>query len=147
MGSPQKKDTLTLQNHKRQVIWQILIPFLLAAGLIIAGAVVVTTGGPSQTGAWANVAIIWMLAPMLVFCLLIGAVLVSLIYGFARITNIIPRYTSRAREIAVAVSARTRKVADGAAQPILWYRQAGAAIKSIFRKKKNTTVSVIGERK
>jgi hypothetical protein len=134
MDSTQKQGSLTLHNHRRQFFLQILIPFLIMAGLIIAGAVVVTTGGSKQTGVWADVSIIWLLAPMLVFALLIVMVLGFLIYGFAKITHIIPHYTGRAREIAVAFSAWTRKMADGAAQPILWYRQAGAAIKSFIRK-------------
>ena len=135
MDSLQKQDSPPLHNHKRQFTWQILIPFLIATALIITGAVVVTTGGPKQTGVWADVSTIWILAPMLVFALLIVVVLGFLIYGFAKITQIIPRYTGRAQEISVGVSTWTHKVADGVAQPFLWFRQAGATIKSLFRKK------------
>ena len=127
-------DSPTVLKHKHQFTWQILVPFLVMAGLIITGAVFAVTGGPKQARVWADVSIIWMLAPMLGFALLITVVLGSLIYGMAKLTQITPHYTGRAQEFAVTVSAGTHKVADGAAKPIFWFQQAGATIKSLFQK-------------
>ncbi|HEY5157860.1 MAG TPA: hypothetical protein VII93_07870 [Anaerolineales bacterium] len=127
-------DSPTVLKHKHQFTWQILVPFLVMAGLIITGAVFAVTGGPKQARVWADVSIIWMLAPMLGFALLITVVLGSLIYGMAKLTQIAPHYTGRAQEFAVTVSAGTHKVADGAAKPIFWFQQAGATIKSLFQK-------------
>ena len=127
-------DSPTVLKHKHQFTWQILVPFLVMAALIITGAVLAVTGGPKQTGVWADVSIIWMLAPMLGFALLITVVLGSLIYGMAKLTQITPHYTGRAQEFADTVSAGTHKVADGAAKPIFWFQQAGATIKSLFHK-------------
>lgn len=127
-------DSPTVLKHKHQFTWQILVPFLVMAGLIITGAVFAVTGGPKQARVWADVSIIWMLAPMLGFALLITVVLGSLIYGMAKLTQITPHYTGRAQEFAVTVSAGTHKVADGATKPIFWFQQAGATIKSLFQK-------------
>ena len=127
-------DSPTVRNHKRQFAWQILVPFLLMTGLIIAGAVLVVTGGLAQTRVWADVSIIWMLAPMLVFGLLFAMVLGMLIYGFVKLLHIMLRYTGRVQGLAVAVSAGAHKVADGATKPVLWFRQAGAVIRSLIPK-------------
>jgi len=127
-------DSPTVRSHKRQFAWQILVPFLLMTGLIIAGAVLVVTGGLAQTRVWADVSIIWMLAPMLVFGLLFAVVLGLLIYGFVKMIQITPRYTGRVQGLAAAVSAGAHKVADGATKPVLWFRQAGAVIRSLIPK-------------
>ena len=134
MVDRKKPDSISVLKHRRQFIWQILVPFLLKAALIVAGAVVVVTGGPKQTGVWADVSIIWMLFPMLGCALLIAVVLISLIYGMVKLTQITPHYTGRAQQLAASVSAGTHQIADGAARPIFWFQKAGATIKSLFHK-------------
>jgi hypothetical protein len=133
MANQHPVDRPTIHAHKHQFAWQILVPFLVMAGLIIAGAVLVVAGGAPRTGAWADISVIWLLAPALFFALSFLAIVITVIYGMARLLQIIPRYTGKAQGIFARFSAGTRKVADGAAKPFVWFQEAGAAIKSIFR--------------
>lgn len=128
-------DRPTISAHMRQFAWQILVPFLVMAGLIIAGAVLVVTGGAPRTGIWADVSLIWLLAPALFFALAFLVIMITIIYGMAKLLQVIPHYTVKAQGIFARISARTRKVADGTTKPFVWYQQAGAVIKSIFRLK------------
>jgi hypothetical protein len=75
-----------------------------------------------------------MLAPMLVFGLLITAVLAGLIYGLVKLTRVTPRYSSRAQSVVASISTKTRKVADGITKPVLWSHQAGAMVKAFIHK-------------
>jgi len=134
MADQKTPDSPTLRNHKRQFAWQIVVPFLVMAGVIIAGVVLVVSGGSKQTGVWADVSIIWMLIPLLVLALFLAAVLGLLIYGMAKLTQIMPRFTGRAQGFADAVSVGARKVADGSAKPVMWVHQVGAVIKSLIPK-------------
>jgi hypothetical protein len=122
----------SIRENKRQLIWQIVVPILLLAALIIAAAILVVSGGSNQTGVWADVSIIWMLAPLLVFGLLLIAMLAALIYGLVKLTQVTPRYSSSAQNVVASISTKTRKVADGITKPVLWSHQAGAAIKAFF---------------
>jgi hypothetical protein len=133
MDNPRPIDSPTVHAHKRQLAWQILVPFLVVTALIIAAAVLVATGAASGTRAWADVSIIWLIAPMLVPALFFVIVLGSLIYGIAKLTQITPRYTGKAQDFFALLSGWMRKIADGAAKPFVWYQQAGAVIKSIFK--------------
>jgi hypothetical protein len=126
-------DRPTIRAHKRQFAWQILVPFLMMAGLIIAGAVLVVTAGAPRTGVWADISMIWLLAPALFFALAFLAIAFTIIYGMAKLLQVIPRYTGKAQGIFALLSTGTRKLADGAAKPFVWFKQAGAVIKSIFR--------------
>jgi len=123
----------TVRAHKRQFAWQILVPFLVMAGLIIAGAVLVITGGESQNSVWADISMIWLLAPALLFALAFLVLLITIIYGMIKLLQVIPVYTGKAQGIFVLLSAGTRKLADGTAKPFVWLRQTGAVIKSIFK--------------
>ncbi len=129
-----QNDHPTIRAHKRQFTWQILIPFLVMAGLIIAGAVLVVTGGGSQTEVWTDISIIWLIAPALILALVVLAIVITTVYGMAKLMQILPHYTGNAQTIFARVANGTRKVADGAVKPVVWVREAGAMVKSLFRK-------------
>jgi len=127
-------DSPTVRTHKRQLVWQILVPFLVLTALIVAGSVLVVTGAASRTRVWADISIIWLIAPLLIFALLFAGLLGVLIYLIAKLTRVTPVYTAKGQYFAALAAAGTRKVADGIAQPVLWVHQAAAAIKSFFDK-------------
>ena len=126
----------TIRAHKRQFVWQILVPMIVvvliglgAGGLVIAA----TVSGLGQTRVWADVSAIWLIAPALLFALAVLVVLVAVIYGMIKLLQILPTYTGKTQNIFALLSAWTRKVADAITQPFVWTRQAAAAIKSIFK--------------
>jgi hypothetical protein len=133
MDEPRPVDSPTVHAHKRQLAWQILVPFLVVTALVIAVAVLVVTSAASATRTWADVSIILLIAPMLTLALVLVILLSALIYGIAKLAQITPRYTGKAQDFFVLLSGWTRKIADGAAKPFVWYKQAGAVIKSIFK--------------
>jgi uncharacterized membrane protein YhdT len=134
MANQPPVDRPTVGAHKRQFAWQILVPFLVMAGLIIAGAVLVVTGGAPRTGVWADISVTWLLTPVLFFALAILVIVITIVYGMAKLLQVIPHYTGKAQGIFVLLSARTRKVSDGATKPFVWFRQAGAVIQSLIDK-------------
>ena len=125
-------ETGSVHAHKRQFIWQILVPFLVVTAIIIAVAVLVASGA-SATRTWADVSTIWLIAPVLVFALLFVSVLGFLIYGIARLLQITPRYTGKVQDFFGRFSGWVHVIADGTAKPFVWFQQAGAILKTIFK--------------
>ena len=134
MNTPQPVYSSSAHVHKRQRLWQILVPFLVFTGLILALASLFASKVIPSTPAWADVSIIWLIIPMLVFALLFLAVLVFLIYAIAKLLQGIPRFTGKIQDFLTSISGWTRKITDGIASPVIWFNQAGAVIKSIFNK-------------
>jgi predicted membrane protein len=134
MPNQLSEDRPTVRAHKRQFAWQILAPFLLMTMLVIAGALLVTTGGTARTSVWADVSMIWLMIPALLFAFALLVVIITIIYGMIKILPIIPHYTGKAQDIFNRIANGTRKVADGTTKPFIWYKQAGAVIKSILRR-------------
>ena len=132
MAGTQPAETPTVQAHKRQLAWQILVPFFIVMAIIIAAAVLVATGA-TATRTWADVSTIWLIGPILVFALLFATVLGFLIYGMARLLQVTPRYTGKAQDFFALLSGWAKIVADAVTKPFIWFQQAGAVLKSIFR--------------
>jgi hypothetical protein len=125
----------SLRNHRRQRFWQILFPFLLVTVLVIAAGVFAVAGGASQARAWADVSLIWLVVPILVFALLFLALLVGMIYLVARLTHAIPPISTKAQFYGRRISGGVRSVADKAVQPVVWLEQFGATLAALFRVK------------
>ena len=137
MPDPLPADPPSVRTHKRQFVWQILLPVLLAVvlGLTAGGfTIAAAVSDASLTRLWADVSIIWLVAPLLALALILLFVLGVLIWGLARVTRITPRYTGAAQYYAAAAAAVTRRVADAAVQPIVWIRQSGAVVRDIINK-------------
>jgi hypothetical protein len=131
-------DRPTIRAHKAQFVWQILIPVILVVVILSgAGAVVIANAisDHGQIRLWADISLIWVLAPVLLFTLMCLLIVITIIYGMAKVLQYLPRYTGKTQEFFSLFAAGTRKLADGATRPIVWFRQAGAVIKSIFRMK------------
>lgn len=130
-------DHPTIRAHKRQFIWQILLPMILVVltGLAAGGLVIASTvTGQGQPRLWADISAIWLLAPVLLFALVFLAIVITTIYGMAKLLQILPHYTGKAQTIFTRISGGMRKVADGAVKPLFWVREAGTMVKSFFRK-------------
>ena len=70
---------------------------------------------------------------MLVVALVFAALLGLLIYGIARLLQVTPRFTGKAQDFFALLSNWARIIADGATKPFVWFQQAGAILKSIFK--------------
>ncbi|HEX7621705.1 MAG TPA: hypothetical protein VF359_10985 [Anaerolineales bacterium] len=127
-------DRPTIRAHKRQFAWQILLPFLVMAGVIITGAALIVKGGATRTSVWADVSVIWLLIPALFLALALMVLVITIIYGMVKLLQILPRYIGKTQDMITRLSAGTRKLADGSTKPFFWFKQAGAVVKSIFRR-------------
>jgi type II secretory pathway component PulL len=105
----------------------VVIVLILVAGGFVIGAEAV------QTRLWADVATIWLVAPLMLFALLCMTVLGGMIYAVARLTQIMPRYTLQAQNIALRLMAGVKRGADVAVKPVVWLEQVRAALKLLFK--------------
>lgn len=126
----------TLRVHKRQRFWQILAPMMLVILLALVAGGFTLAAEAGQTRPGADVAVIWLIAPLMLFALLCLVVLGALIYAIARLTKITPRYTLQAQNFVFRFTAGVKRAADITVQPVMWVRQVQAALESLFNKKR-----------
>jgi len=131
-GKTRPPESPTMRMHKRQQVWQIFVPFAIITAILLTLALLLVTGSQPQTHLWANISLIWLLAPMLILALLLIVLLGAMVYGMARLLDRLPIFTHRAQGLAEQAAAGVRRAADEVVQPFIWLEQAQAAVRSAF---------------
>mgnify|MGYP007066199150 CR=1 FL=1 len=130
---PLSKRTVSYQAHRRQFIWQILIPIIVALLLVIAASVVAATRNSGTASLWADISMIWLLIPVLFFSFLFFILLAGLIYALAVLLKITPNYTYQVQQMIYRVKQAIKRGADFATKPVFFIEEISARIKRIFR--------------
>jgi hypothetical protein len=126
------------KKHRKQLVWQIILPMVLTAILFIASVVLIniaTFRDNGDVGRWAAVSTIWISIPIIIVSFLLLAILVGIVYLLIRLLQITPIYTGRAQDFAYKVADYARRAADAAVKPIIFLDSVGASIKALFGRK------------
>ena len=129
-------ETPSIRQHKRQFTWQILVPVIAFAVIVIAAAVFVTTRGSTVDRTVADISAIWLILPVLILAFIFLALVSGLIYGTIMLHRITPKYSGKLQDILYAIQRGARKASDGAAKPFFWIDTSGAALRRIFKGKR-----------
>src|SRR5215216_4867127 len=126
------------KKHRKQIIWQIVLPMVLTAILFIALVVLIniaTFRDNADVGRWAAVSTIWISIPIIIVSLLFLAILVGIVYLLIRLLQITPIYTGKAQDFAYKVEGYAGRAADAAAKPFIFLDSIGASIKALLGRK------------
>ena len=126
------------KKHRKEIIWQIILPMVLTAILFIALVVLIniaTFRDNGDVGRWAAVSTIWISIPIIIVSLLLLAILVGIVYLLIRLLQITPIYTGKAQDVAYKVAGYVRRAADAAAKPFIFLDSIGASIKVLLGRK------------
>ncbi len=125
------------RKHRRQTAWQILLPVILAAILLVAAAVLVSLGtfrGNGDVARWAAISTIWLTIPVMLGALVMLAVFIALAYLLGRAVGLIPPYTLQAQLFTSKMVAAARRVDQFGHQPTRIIPEIGKLIRKAFRK-------------
>src|SRR5574341_1639756 len=126
------------QKHRKQLVWQIILPVALAAILFVALIVLVnisTFRGNGDVARWAAVSTIWISIPVMIMSLIFFFVLAGIVYLLLRLLQIAPMYTGKAQDFAYRVAGYARRAADAAVKPVIFLDSIGATIKALLGRK------------
>ncbi len=109
-------------NHRKQTLYQIVLPVALAAALGVLAIVLIalaTFNNNTDVERWAAISTIWLVLPVMALMLLGLAVLLGLNYGLYRLLKMAPRYTGIAQDYVLHVAAQIMLWTDRLIQPVL----------------------------
>jgi len=133
------------QIHRRQRLWQIMVPVLAGCLLTLAVAVwvvLLAAGVGSGVGVsqGADAAMIWIILPMLVLAVLMILVLIGLVIAFTRILKALPGYSRLAQTYVSMFAGKVQRASMKITAPIIFTGRvkagAGALLTSIFGRSK-----------
>lgn len=124
-----KKDRPSYRRHKRQTFWQVLLPVLLSALLVLAGLVFLiltaTQGDPAgQLSGWADTSLIWLLLPVMGLGLIGILLLGGLIYLLAQLLKILPTHTALVQQYFALGEGWVKGITARALHPVISAKSA-----------------------
>lgn len=107
MSEPQ-----STQQHRQQTFWQILFPISITALILIIVAALSTRSTAAQASLNAQIALIWLLIPLMLFTLVGLALTIFLVIILVKLIHIIPEYAYRIQINVNKVANRIHQLAD-----------------------------------
>ena len=135
-----ERNPRTHAEHRREVFWQITVPLLVGILLLlaaVAGVILGATKPVSDVGRWADVSLVWLILPTLVFALLFLIILIGLVYGITKLLGIMPRIARQVQVYFELAREKVRQFTNIIVEPFLKAhslsaaaRQAGRSVKT-----------------
>ena len=117
--------------HRREVLWQITVPSIAGIILLLAVAVLASLSGSAPARLWGDVALIWLILPMLVVLLVFTVILGGLVYLVVRLNLALPGLAFKAQDLVRAVQDKLTAAADLAVKPVFKVEGMRASLKSM----------------
>ena len=129
---------LSYQRHRKQLMWQIILPIVLVSLFIVATIVLIniaTFRDGGDVARWAAVSTIWIVIPIMIGLLIIFAVVAGLVYLMAKLLNIIPTYTGQAQDFVYKIAGYVKRGADAVVRPVIGLEGIKASINAFLGRK------------
>ena len=132
------QESASFQQHKQQRFWQILFPLIFGGLIILAvGVLMVLTISGVATGVnesqYADVAGIWIVLPLMFVAVIVVLILSAMIYGAARLLNILPGYTRLANYYVRLAAEKIQVWTKKAMEPIVKLESFNASLSAFFK--------------
>ena len=146
MNTPEKTPTgpndltppsRSLKIHRRQSFWQIGVPLGVGVAVVLAflgWAIFSASQGNPGVGQFSNISIMFLILPVAVAGLAFFVLFSGLVYLFARLLHILPKYTQLGQKYTFQFFAVVKSLADRAASPIMTVLSSLAGFKALVRR-------------
>ena len=131
------RNPITHQRHRREVFWQITFPVIVVCMILLVFAVLAAGLSAERASTWADISLIWMIIPALLFSLLIMILLAAAVYLTLWLLRILPFYFYKGHNWFLLVNLQVGRIGDNLAEPFLrlraWKAGAGALGRQVRR--------------
>jgi uncharacterized Tic20 family protein len=122
----------TAAAHRRQVLWQITVPFIAGIILLLVVAVLASLSGAGTARLFGDIALIWLILPMLVVLLILAVITGGLVYLVIRLNKALPGLAFKAQNLVKIVQDKLTAGANLAVKPVFKAEGLRATLKAIF---------------
>jgi hypothetical protein len=114
-----RRNPVTQQAHRKQVLWQITVPLVIAAIVILVLAVLIATGSSQSASLWADIALIWLIIPVMIASLILLALSAGLVYAVVWLVRTIPAYAMQAQNFMIMIASQVERLGNMIVEPIM----------------------------
>ena len=135
-SSPPASNPVTRRAHRRQVLRQIIAPFVLVI-LLLAGAIYFLSQSElASVERWAEISSMLLIAVFVLVLLIPLALVGALIFVTARLIQELPPYARQTQLAIERVKSQVRSSADISVQPMMQIQSFLAMLDSLFGRRK-----------
>jgi hypothetical protein len=128
------RNPLTHQRHRREVGLQITLPLTLGGALLLAFSVLAIVALSSEAQSqWADVALIWLIVPLLFVAFLILVIVAGLAYLVIMLIEVLPPYSQQMQDFMALVATKVGEVCDKSVEPVLRLQSLSASRRALQR--------------
>ena len=127
-------------KHRKQIVWQVILPVALTSLLIVALIVLVNIATFNQGGdvaRWAAISTIWIVIPIMFGLLIFLALMVGLVYLMKKLLNVTPTYTGLAQDYVHLGVSYVKRATEAIIKPVLELNGILASINAFFERMKS----------
>ena len=127
-------------KHRKQLMWQIILPMVLTSLLIVALIVLINIATFNQGGdvaRWAAVSTIWIVIPIMFGLLIFLALMVGLVYLMKKLLNVTPTYTGLAQDYVHLGVSYVKRATEAIIKPVLELNGILASINAFLERMKS----------
>ena len=122
-------------KHRRDLVWKIIFPVILSALLCIGLIVLIniaTFRDGGDVARWGAISTMWIAIPVMIAMLVFLALLGGIVYLFARLLSIMPKYTAMVQDFFYKIEGYAKRGADAVVKPVIFLESIGASINRFF---------------
>jgi len=133
---PKRPRPLPDPKHRKQTFWQIWVPLCLSILAVLFLAVLASvSAGTTAVTEFSQLSTVYLVAPVLIIGFVVLVLVGLVIYGLARLLDILPVYTRMTQGFFRQVAVFVRIWSDKIARPVLstktWWAGLEAALKHL----------------
>lgn len=128
----ENRNPLTERKHRRQVFWQITLPLLVGALVLIAACVlpVITVIGGGEVSVWADISLMWLIVIAFIIALIPLALLGGLVFGLTQLIGKLPPVFFRIQGLLRTLNLRVSQLSDRVVNPFIRINSLSAGFRS-----------------
>lgn len=128
-----ERNPVTTEKFLRETRWQVLLPVVIGAVVVIILAVLMASGADELVSDWADISLIWLICPMMFVGLLFLALFGGLVYLTIWLLRHIPIYARMLQDIFLTIQHTVRRIGDAIVEPVIRIRMFMAGYGALRR--------------
>jgi predicted PurR-regulated permease PerM len=128
---PRERNQFTYARHRKEVIWQIILPILVGLVICLVLSLLVTRMTNDQASTWADISVIWLIIPAMISSLVLSIFMAVAIYATYWLIRELPFYSFRAYSWLRMANTQVKRVGDKVVEPFLRGHSFSASVRKL----------------
>jgi hypothetical protein len=129
-AAPQERNPLTHERHRREVFWQIAMPLSVGGLAVLLLAFLAGSASAINASQWADISLIWLIAPLFIIALITLALLGVMIFLIIKLIEVLPFQAFRLNSFLILLNGYIQNVGNSVTEPFVRFQSWTASVRS-----------------